>query len=140
MSRDASVLLAFGDGTYKFRLGLTELEKCQDAMNAGPAHAIKLLSSSEWRTVHVREPLRWGLIGGGLSAVEATRLLKLYVDDMPWMESVITAQAVLMACLVGSPDEPVGSQTGDTASPKDQAAKDFQMEKLPLPPSTATAS
>jgi Phage tail tube protein, GTA-gp10 len=136
MSRDASIIIDFAAGSHKFRLGLVELEKLQDAMDCGPAHAIQLLSSGQWRTQHIRETIRWGLIGGGMSATDAAKLLKAYVDEMPWLENLMTAQAILMAALVGSKDEPVGDQE----SPKDQAATDSQMEKFPLPPSTEMES
>lgn len=57
------------------------------------------------RVPWVREIIRLGLIGGGLKPTEANALVKNYVDQRPFMESVLHAQAILSAAVVGFPED-----------------------------------
>jgi len=110
MSRDASVELEFGDGTYRFRLGWGELANLQEACDAGPYVILNRLQSGQWRVADIREVVRYGLIGGGLKPTDALKLVKEYVESRPPMESILYAQVVLSAALMGAPEEKVGEQ------------------------------
>ncbi len=124
MSRDASVNLEWAGGHHLFKLGIGELEKLDDLCDAGPAFMAQALASGTWRTKYVVETVRWGLVGGGMDVVEANRLIKTFIDGTPLMQHSITAQAVLMACLVGA-DE--GTKP-DTESPNLEAVNPSQEE------------
>jgi len=128
MSSDGSITFPWADGEYRFRLAIGQLRELQDKCDAGPAQIAHRLGVGLWRVDDVRETLRLGLIGGGMKPVEALILVKRYVDERPWMESVNPAQLVLMAALVGDPNEPVGK--GEVATPATEA------DGSPLPPST----
>lgn len=108
MSRDGSIELEFGDGTHKFRLPWGELVNLQEACDAGPYVILSRLQDGTWRLADIRETIRYGLIGGGLEPSAALKLVREYVEQRPPVESVIYAQVVLSAALMGAPEEPVG--------------------------------
>ncbi len=113
MSRDASIELDFGDGTYQFRLGWGELVKVQEACNAGPYVVLQRLASGTWEMDDIKEVIRWALIGGKTEPAKALRLVRTFVEERPPVESLLIAKVVLSAGLMGAPEEELG---------KDQAA------------------
>lgn len=82
----------------------------EQACNAGVAAINARLATGTWYVNDVRETIRLGLIGGGMSAEDAMKCLKANVDANPrgLAPSVLTAMAVLEAALIGVPDDPVG--------------------------------
>lgn len=116
MSADGSVEIEWADGTHKFRLPLGQLRELQDKCNAGPAEILNRLRLQTWRVDDVREIIRLGLIGGGVPPLDALTLVVRYVDQRPWMESVPTATAILLAALVGIPDNQPGKKKTDSSS------------------------
>lgn len=124
MSRTAEIVLAFGGEDRTFRLNIGRLRALQEKTDAGPQELLSRLLQGTWRVDDLRETLLQGLIGGGSSSADATRLLKSDFDDLPFGQFVQTAQAVLAATLVGAPDEedetsgePLGEPSILTLSP-----------------------
>lgn len=109
MSRDASIELDFADGTYRFRLAIGQLAELDEKTDRGPLELLSMIDNHTWRPLHVREVIRIGLIGGGTAPAKATVLLKRYLDDMPWVNWLPVARAVLFAAIAGPPD---GEKTG----------------------------
>lgn len=107
MSRDASITLDWADGTYQFRLAWGELAKLQEACNCGPYVVLNRILDTSWRIEDISSVIRLGLIGGGLTPVEATQKVRSWVEGRPPMENLATARAVLMAALMGAPEEAV---------------------------------
>ena len=107
MSRDASVVVAFGDGEYLFRLGWGEMAKLQEARDCGPFVLHDRLRDASCRIEDITEVIRWGLIGGGLSPTEAALKLKLFVHDRPPAETRLTAYVVMAAGCYGAPEEQI---------------------------------
>jgi hypothetical protein len=107
-SRKAKVDLTWADGEYTFRLPIARLEELQEKCNAGPATIFQRICSGAWYVNDIRETIRLGLIGGGMPATKALSMVQRYVDDQPLGENVPVAQAILLAVIVGVPDEPVG--------------------------------
>lgn len=112
--RDAKIDLDFADGHYDFKLGWKELISLQERLEMGPYMIQKRLLLGEWRIQDLAEVIRWGLIGGGLTAPEATKLVRLYVERQPPMSappgeieksSLGVASAVIAAALIGAPEE-----------------------------------
>lgn len=110
MSRDARVDLDWADGTYSFRLGFGQLVELQEKCDAGPYAILKRLNGGTWRIEDVSNVIRLGLIGGGMKAAEALKLVRLHVEAYPIMENLSFACAILAAGLLGAPDDPVGEQ------------------------------
>lgn len=107
MSRNASITLDWGDGTYEFRLGWGEIAKIQEACDAGPFVILDRLRSGACRLEDISSVIRWGLIGGGLSPVQALKCIRLYVEDRPPGESRMTAYAIMAAGCIGAPEEQI---------------------------------
>jgi hypothetical protein len=116
MSSNASITLAWADGDYLFRLPIGQLRELQEKCGAGPMVIYQRLHSGEWRVDDVRETLRLGLIGGGMKPVEALVLVKRYVDERPWAENVLPATAVILAAVMGVPDDKVGKPEAETTT------------------------
>lgn len=105
MSRLGAVTLEFADGEYPFRLRMAQLIELDETCQVGPQRMLIDFAESNGRTKWIREIIRLGLIGGGLKPVEASRLVKSYVDERPLMESVLHAQVILSAAVVGMPED-----------------------------------
>lgn len=110
MSRDGSLTLDWADDTYRFRLGYRELIELQEKCDAGPGWVLQRLISPSaenrgWRVEDLANIIRLGLIGGGLAPGAALKLVRAYVEARPQMESLLPAQAILAAALMGAPDE-----------------------------------
>ncbi len=125
MSRAGDITLAWGDGEHLFRLGIGELRELQEKTSAprvrvggepvGPPFLAHQIITGKWLVDDLREPLRIGLIGGGMKPMDALALVARYVDGRPLQESVMPAYAVLTAALVGAADEPVGKDPAPEA-------------------------
>lgn len=124
MSADGSVELDWGDELQrKFRLdwgGLRELQegkanKARVAIGVaplGPRGFLRALIAGEELIEDVREIIRISLLRGNkdMAPPEAARLVRQYVEERPLAESVPVAVTVLMAAVVGVPDDPAGKQ------------------------------
>jgi hypothetical protein len=134
MSGTGAITLPWGDEERTFRLGIGEWRKVQEKCDAGPAEILARLAPvfaaiqqglkveqivamgylGRWRVDDVREPLYRGLIGGGTEPTAAGRLIKDLVDERPLLEAGASAYRVVLATIVGAPDEPVGEAVGET--------------------------
>lgn len=132
MSRNASIILEWADGEYPFRLPLGQLRELQENTDCGPLFLFNRIIAGQWRIDDLRETIRLGLIGGGMEPAKAHTLVKRYVDDRPFTESIKPAQAILGAALIGAPD---GEKPGK-AKRQRTAAKVSPTEDSALPPST----
>lgn len=138
MSRDGSIDLDFADGTYHFRLAWGELGKLQEACDAGPYVVLDRLMSGRWRVSDISETIRLGLIGGGQEPAKALKLMRDYVQERPPLESLVLAQRVLGAAVVGTPEEEVGKKS-EAASGEGSESPSSRTGSSDLPPSMAVA-
>lgn len=106
--RDARIELTFADGDYSFRMGWGELAELQEKCDAGPHVVYSRLGDGSWKIEDISHTIRLGLIGGGLTPVDALKVVRKYVEARPPLESLLTAQAVLLAALYGVEEEQVG--------------------------------
>jgi hypothetical protein len=134
MSRDASVELDFGDGTYTFRLAWGQLVNLQEACDAGPYVILERLMVGSWKMADVRETIRYGLIGGGQTPAQALKMVREYVEARPPVENLLAARAILSAGLMGAPEEGVGET--DAADQTESNLTASPTEKSDLPQST----
>lgn len=100
-------MLPFGDGEHLFRLAWGELAKLQEARDCGPFVLMDRLRDGTCRIEDISEVIRWGLIGGGLSPIDASKKVKLYVEGRPPSESRLTAYAIMVAGCHGAPEEEI---------------------------------
>jgi hypothetical protein len=138
MSRDASISLDWADGNYAFRLAWGELEKLQEACDAGPYVILGRLTDGSWRIGDISAVIRLGLIGGGMTPVDALKKVRSYVEGRPPMESLMTAQAILSAGIIGAPEEDVGKKD-EAANQTENNSTIFRTESSDLPLSTEPA-
>lgn len=112
MTRNATITMPFGDNDYVFRMAWGEVVQLQELRDCGPYVVLDRLVTGRWYNQDIREPIRLGLIGGGLKPVEALKLVRTYVEQRPVVENLELATLVLQAALVGAPEEPVGDVAG----------------------------
>lgn len=91
----------FGGDRQRFGLRLGEVGELERLCNAGVAGILYRLSTSQFYHADVRETLRLGLIGGGLSPPDALALIKIYFDGRPLVESLQIAIDILLAHVHG---------------------------------------
>lgn len=110
MSRNATVEFDWADDHYEFRLAIGQLRELQEKCNCGPNELLGRLRQGTWRVDDIRETIRLGLIGAGKTPSEALKIVRTHVEMRPWLENVQPAQLILMAALMGVPEEPVGKK------------------------------
>jgi len=135
-NRNGEIELDFGDGTYPFRLGWGELQKLQEACDAGPFVILERICDKSFKIGDIRETLRLGLIGGGMEPVRALKLVREYVEERPLLENLMRAQAVLGMALIGAPEEETGKKPQAAAGKSKTASRRSGVVKSDLPTST----
>lgn len=136
MSRDGSCEVPFNGQMTFFRLAWRELMKIQEACDAGPYVVLDRLLTGRWKLEDISEVIKWGLIGGGVDTKTALNLVSSEVMSRPPLESLVVAQRVLGAGVVGTPEEDVGKKS-EAASP--EAGSDRSPTgNSDLPPSSET--
>ena len=116
MSRHAAIEQDWADGTYTFRLGLAEIEELERKRDLGIFELAKRLSPEvrQARSTDITETLRLGLIGGGMTPVDALAKVRKYVDERPLDENRDIAYAVVLAGLMrlhsNEMEKPLGEQ------------------------------
>lgn len=115
-----TIIWAHGEDQFclsKVGLILDLEEKCK----AGIAVIMTRLGSGSFGLNDVRETIRLGLIGGGMTPEKAMSAVKNHVDASPLASSVLVAYAIIEAVMVGVPDDPVGKKDDDQG--KEQPAE-----------------
>lgn len=128
MSRDGSVELVWGGDLRKFRLGIDELLALQEKRDAGPQEIANRLRLQTWRVQDVHETIRLALLGGGMDAKAAQRLVDEQAKPGKLASSALIAFAVIVSAIQGDETDPVGKET---AAPETPGVADS-----PAPPST----
>jgi hypothetical protein len=122
MSRTAEVVLAFAGEDRTFRLSIGRLRALQEKVDAGPMELLRRFEVGQWRVDDLRETIRQGLLGAGMSDADSAKLLKTDFDDLPWLQFVPIAQAIIIASVIGAGDESLGESQGEKAtSPSPEA-------------------
>lgn len=127
MTLRAEIILEWGGGEHLFRLGGKEIEELEyvcGKVGFGTIYQRLMLGTWFWGDLH--HVIRLGLIGGGLGAVEAKRLVDMYVgpevrDTTKPLASgpnnpESIARAVLGATMHGFEDLPKGDDSGEAKS------------------------
>jgi hypothetical protein len=120
---NGTIIIDWADGKHKFNVAIFEQAfELEEKCSAGLLEIFERVSARKWRVTDLFETIRIGLIGGGATPAKALSLCRRYVEGRPWAESVPVAQAILVAALVGVPDDNnLGKQTADqTATEPDR--------------------
>ena len=105
-------------GEHEFALDIGGLRALQTACDAGPQQILNRVATGTWRVDDLFQTIRLGLVGGGMAAGEATRLTEATFKSHALMQFRPTAQAILVAALIGDPDDALGEAKGETAPPE----------------------
>ena len=143
-SFNSSCTLVWGSGRKTFRLDLGAIEELQTKTDCGPAELFLRLRTGAWRVNEPREIIRLGLIGGGMSPIDAFREVERYCfAARPLNEALPVAELILAAALAGVADDPpgkpeaAGEETG--ASPAATGSGASRTSTLPESASSASA-
>lgn len=115
-----SQVLVWPGGEHAFRLRLGDLEGLQQKTDCGPEFLLHKINLGQWAAADLFEVIRFGLIGGGMAAEAAQRLVRDSFDRHPLIDFKVPAQAVLCASLYGPPDDPVGENGPVNPTPESQ--------------------
>jgi hypothetical protein len=129
MSRDGSVELVWAGDLRKFRLGIDELLALQDKRDAGPQEIANRLRKQSWRVQDVHETIRLGLLGGGMDAKLAQRLVDEQARPGKLASSALIAFAIIVSAIQGDENDPVGKEQAAAGAPG--------VQDSPPPPCTA---
>ena len=145
MAVNGEIELTWGDGEHKFNIAkLRCVLELEEKCDAGIAAIFARIQEGKWKFNDIRETLRLGLIGGGAAPDKAARLVQRYCDDRPWAESVLPAQAVLIAAMVGVPkDDPLTKKADTERTTEDPSTPTMDESTAPYstdsaPPSDST--
>jgi hypothetical protein len=112
-----SMILWVG-GEHPFALDIGALRALQTACDAGPQQILNRVATGAWRVDDLYQTIRLGLIGGGMTPAEAGRVTETAFKSHPMMQFRPPAQAVLVAALIGDPDDPLGEEPGAPPPPE----------------------
>jgi len=122
-SRRQDITLSFGDGEYRFKMGIGEFERLQEKCDAGPPHVLERLTTNRWMISDIRETIRLGLEGGGTAPAIVIGLIRRYVDGRAPAENLPLAQMILLAGIMGVEDEPLKKQQAPARKRRASPAK-----------------
>ena len=110
-----------GNDDYPLRLRIGELRALQSELNSGPGAVLTRLQLGDWYVDDVIEPIRLGLIGGGMSQKNAKMLVTHYVADGYLLQYQAVALRLLMSVMVGNAEDqaPVGETTDQAMTTPD---------------------
>jgi hypothetical protein len=110
--------MIWAGGEHPFALDIGALRALQDHCDAGPQQILTRITTGAWRVDDLMQTIRLGLIGGGMAQTEASRIVDTTFKSHPLLVFRPTAQAILVAALVGDPDDRLGETTGEPTPPE----------------------
>lgn len=129
-NRLAKVNVFFGEDEFEFKLGIEQLIELQEKLDEGPGVTLARLSNGlygNWKIETIKDTIRLALIGAGMDKKKAYDLVSRNVTAGYIFESLLVAQLVLSAAIVGvdedKPGETLGegSQTQESLSPTERS-------------------
>jgi hypothetical protein len=138
MAANGTIVLNFAGQERAFNLALLGVAlEHQELCDAGPQAVLNRILAGNWRIQDLRETVRLGLIGAGMKPNEAMVLVRRWVDNKPWAETVPYARLIMMAAIVGVAGDDVGKAPADRA--QNEAGLSSETDALSDPQSTASA-
>lgn len=97
--------LIWPGGEHAFALRMGEWRALQEKCDAGPEEVFNRIRLGRWRLDDLVETIRLGLVGGGMPAEDARKLVLQLFDLHPPIEFKMTAHAILGLFLIGPGDD-----------------------------------
>lgn len=105
----------FGNGAHGFALRWTQVSELETLAQKGSFQLLSTFAAcgnpardpeaaSAFRQQDLREVIRLGLVGAGMNAVEAIKMVRDYVEGRPIEEVLPLGIEVLSAAMFGSPE------------------------------------
>lgn len=151
MSGQGTIRLPFGNDEYDFNVAhhkqLFELQdKCgtpatgadgeQMLIPAGLMEIFNRLRGQRWRACDVREPIRLGLVGGGLEVKEANRLMRDFAGDgAPLGPLAPLAARIVFAAAFGVQGDELGKDAAGRTTSEGDSSSSAPRNTAPAPPS-----
>lgn len=110
-----SISTDWADGTYTFRLALSQIEELEEKCSLSIFEMVERLHPQvrTSRSKMVMETLRLGLIGGGMKPMDALAKVRKYGDERPLDENRDVAYAVALAALMRVHSKELESPPGE---------------------------
>lgn len=122
MTAEITVTLPFAGEERAFALPIDPLRTLQRVCDAGPMWLNARFLRGDWRVDDVRETLRQGLIGAGMTDADSTRLMKDHFDGKPLAQFVSLAEAITAACVTGVEGTDLGERDAGAVTAKTSPA------------------
>ncbi|MBX4992288.1 hypothetical protein ABID08_000719 [Rhizobium binae] len=100
-------------GEHSFRLGIGELRAIEQRSDAGCAVVLMRLLGQQWKIDDVIQPIRLGLIGGGMPEREAQTALDKALDVASLYSLAVTAADILRRFIMWETDDQPGGEPGE---------------------------
>jgi hypothetical protein len=114
MSANGTRVIIWEGGEDTFCLAKVGLIfELEERCKAGISAIQMRIETGQWGLNDIREPIRLGLIGGGMAPDKAMLAVKRHLDGKPLASNVLLAYEIIKAVLVGVPDDPVGKKDDD---------------------------
>lgn len=108
--------IVWAGGENAFRLGIGELRAIEQKCDAGCAVVLMRLLSTSWKIDDVVQPIRLGLIGGGMLDREAQKEVdRALTLASPYALAVTAAEVLRRFVMWETPDQPGESEAGTAA-------------------------
>ncbi len=133
MNRHGAIEITWAGGDHTFRLGLDEVEELEAAtdMSIFLLHSAMTSASPFAKVRHYSETIRIGLIGGGMSPVDARLMVRRWVDQRPLVESVALAAVILRAALERVHTNEVDASSGEAETAEPNGSTSPSSEEMP---------
>ena|SRR5690349_282194 len=130
MGFGVEISLPWGGEDRNFALKAKEIEGLEGELNEGIGKICgRVFSRLDFSYKHVRQTIYWGLIGGGATVTDATKLVRQYVDGCPIdgngdpNSNLSTAYAILKVVYFGWEDlPPLGEAGAGATRPTEQTS------------------
>lgn len=108
--------IVWAGGEHAFRLGIGELRAIEQKCDAGCAVVLMRLLSTSWKIDDVVQPIRLGLIGGGMPEREAQKEVdRALTLASPYAIAVTAAEVIRRFVMWETPDQPGEPEAGIAA-------------------------
>ncbi|MBB2818992.1 gene transfer agent family protein [Rhizobium phaseoli] len=105
--------IVWAGGEHSFRLGIGELRAIEQRSDAGCAVVLMRLLSSQFKIDDVIQPIRLGLIGGGMQERDAQKVLDSALDIASPYALAVPAADILRRFIMWETDDQPSGEPGE---------------------------